>query len=431
MMQAYVIVYVGRVGKLMRKRLTCACVIGILVFNTYGCAQAAEDTLVAETETVEADYTETVSEEVTDTEYVQSESKKTAVSEKEYVQDEEKPEVQTAVDAPQEPDELEPYYGFYCISEFLPSIEWMRGIRYDDLPTQEADMLLGRIVELGEEKLITYDSFRRLGSRDGRDAFPGNYIIEKICIEAPQYSWEPLDAKTIGSELCFYDEKDWRTSPYRELIQGKISIEVTESGWKHRYYVMPGGILMLSSMGGQLYYLEKLEEEPEQIEEIVLSAEEKREILQGLLGNYTIVEFLPTKFYPAPDPNGDPWLPEEEAELMIWKEIIVGEDIFVTYDNFRQPNSEYVKRGMDDFWLEKVEIQSPDYRIEVRNRDELYGLRDDMLREELLQNRYIEISVFPGYRANGERCLPQLYLSDDGRIIMYAMGEFFLLEKNG
>ena len=327
-----------------------------------------------------------------------------------------------------EQDELEPYYGFYRISEFRPSREWMRGIRYDDLPTQEADMLLGRIVELKEDRIVTYDSFRRLGSRDGRDAFSCNYMIENICIEKPRYSWEPLDAETIGSELYFHDEKDWRTSPYRELIQGKISVEVTESGWKHRYYAMSEGILM-SSVSGQLFYLEKLEEEPEQLEETVLSAEEKNEILRGLLGSYTIVEFLPTKFYPAPDSVGDPYLPEEEAELMIGKEIAIEEDLFVSYDSFRRPNSEYVKRAMDDFWLEKVEIQSPDYRIEERSRDRLYGLRDDMLRDELLHDRYIEISVYPGYRANGERCLPQLYLLDDGRIIMYAMGEYFLLEK--
>lgn len=416
----------------MRKRLISVCVAAILVTGIYGCAQLDEDTFAAETETVKTENMETKNEETAGAETKNVEAVYTVNTGTENAETEDIADAETPItEEEQEQDELEPYYGFYRISEFLPSIEWMRGIRYDNLPEQEADMLLGRIVELGADRLVTCDSFRRLGSRNGRDAFHGNYMIEKICIEDPQYLWEPLDAETIGSELYFNNEKDWRTSPYRELIQGKISIEVTESGWKHYYYVMPEGILMLSSMGGQLYFLEKLGEEPEQQEEIVLSAEEKSEVLQELLGTYAIIEFLPTKFYPAPDSAGDPYLPEEEAELMIGKEITVEEDIFVTYDNLRRPNSEYVKRAMDDFWLEKVEIQSPDYRIEVRNRGELYGLRDDMLREELLQDRYIEISMYPGYCANGDRCLPQLYLLDDGRIIMYAMGEYFLLEKNG
>lgn len=402
----------------MSKRLIGVCIVIMLIFSICGCAQTTEDTLVTEVVSVEAENTDaagTKSErvETQDTEAESEEASETAIAEEE-----------------QEQDVLEPYYGFYRFLEFLPSIEWMRGAKYDGLPDQEADMLIGRIVELRVDRLVAYDSFRRLGSRDGRDAFTGNYMLEKIYIEDPQYSWEPLDVETIGTELYFYDEKDWRTSPYRELIQGKINIEVTESGWMHHYYVMPEGILMCS-VSGQLYYLEKLEEEPEQKPERELSVEEKAEILQELLGTYTIVEFLPTKFYPAPDPNGDPYLPEEEAELMIGKEITVGEDIFVSYDNFRQPNSEIVKRSMDDFWVERVDVPSPDYRIEKKDRDDLYGLRDDMLQDELLQDRYIEISVFPGYRANGERCLPQLYLLGDGRIIMYAMGEFFLLEKNG
>ena len=110
----------------------------------------------------------------------------------------------------------------------------------------------------------------------------------------------------------------------------------------------------------------KLEEEPEQKLERELSIEEKSEILQEILGTYTIVEFLPTKFSPAPDVEGDPYLPEEEAEMMIGKEITIEEDIFVSYDNFRRPNSNIVKRSMDDFWVERVDIPSPDYQIEKK-----------------------------------------------------------------
>lgn len=339
-----------------------------------------------------------------------------------------KTEIQTAIDAPQEQDELKPYYGFYRITEFFPTLPWLRGTRYDMLPEQEADMLLGRIVELGEDRLVTYDSLRQLGTNGGRAAFYGNYIIEQIVIEDPQYSWQPLTAETVESDMVSLSPR--RYPEGYSAVEGKISIQIVSPWVNHYYYVMPDGILMYSTLTGQYYHLEKLEEEPEQKPERELSAEEKSEILQELFGTYTIVEFLPTKFYPAPDTNGDPYLPEEEAELMIGKEITIEEDIFVSYDNLRQPNSNIAKRSMDDFWVERINISSPDYQIAEKNRDELYGLRDDMLRDEMLQDRYIEISVFPGYLANSERCLPQLYLLDDGRTIMYAMGEYFLLEKN-
>lgn len=77
-----------------------------------------------------------------------------------------------------------------------------------------------------------------------------------------------------------------------------------------------------------------------------------------------------------------------------------------------------------------MEISDPNYSVEVKIRDNIYGLRDDMLPKDMIQDQYIEISVFPGYAASGsDDVLPQLYLLDDGRIIMYAMGEYFLLEK--
>ena len=79
----------------------------------------------------------------------------------------------------------EKYYGYYQITEFLPSLYWLRGSgRYDWLPEQEADMLLGRVIELSRDKLVTYDSLRKLGKKDGRVAFPGNYFIEEIIMRS-------------------------------------------------------------------------------------------------------------------------------------------------------------------------------------------------------------------------------------------------------
>lgn len=395
----------------MRKRLIGVCIVMVLVCDIFGCARTAEDAPVAETESMETGNTkiENAEEKEADAEDVDK----------------------TIVEEEQEQDGLIPYYGFYRISEFYPTLYWGKGVyKYDNLTEQEADMLLGRIVELGAGRLVTYDSLRDLGTRDGRVAFAGNYIIEEIVIEDPQYLWELLTEEAAKSDIVSIGTGGL-PEEYVSAVEGKIDIQIASPFGNHYYYVMPDGILMYSTLTCQYYYLEKLEEEPERQEERVLSAEEKSEILQELLGTYTVVEFLPTKFYPAPDTNGDPYLPEEEAELMIGKEITIEEDKFVSYDNFRRPNSEIVKRSLDDFLVEMVDIPAPDYQIEEKDRDELYGLRDDMLQDELLQDRYIEISVFPGYDANGDRCLPQLFLLDDGRIIMYAMGEFFLLEKNG
>ena len=327
----------------------------------------------------------------------------------------------TEAEVPTDEVSIEDYYGFYQITKFLPSRSWSKGSRYDRLTEQEADMLLGRIVELSADRLVTYDSFRWLGSRDGRVAFPGNYIIEEIIIENPQYSWDCPNTDTIPSDYSYVS-----SSIDVDMIEGKISIQVAASWYEHYYYVMPEGILMYSTLSGEYFYLEKLGEKQERM----LSEEEQNEILQKLFGVYTITEFLPTKFYPAADSSGNPYLPEEEADMMIGREVTISEDLFTSYDNFRLPNSGITNRGMDDFFLKEVEILSPDYRIEEKNRKELYGLRDDeMLRKELRQKTYVEVSVFPGYRVNGDDCLPQIYLLNDNRIMMYAMGEFFLLDK--
>lgn len=64
----------------MIKRLISICIIVILIFNIYGCAQTAEDAPVVGTEIVESDCIEAENEEEIDTENTESESKRTDVS---------------------------------------------------------------------------------------------------------------------------------------------------------------------------------------------------------------------------------------------------------------------------------------------------------------------------------------------------------------
>ncbi|MBD5530656.1 MAG: hypothetical protein HDQ98_00425 [Lachnospiraceae bacterium] len=328
--------------------------------------------------------------------------------------------------------EIEQYYGTYRITEFWPTI-YYGATKYDCLPEQEADMMLGRIVEIGEEQLITYDSFRWLGIREGGFAFWGNYLIEKISILQPQYEWEPLDPDTKWYEEMEYHHLSDRISrEYYEVIEGRIMLQVEESWYKHEYYVMRDGIIMYSWLTGQYFYLEKLDEELDRgMLQNELTGEDTERILQELYGVYSVKKFLPTKFYPVLDSCGDLRLPQEEADMMIGKEIVIEEDLFVTYDNYRLPNSLTAGRAMDKFVLEAAEIANPDYRLKIQPRDEIYGLRDEMLPEELVQDTYIQINVYPGYgsRMDWSETLPQLYLLKDGRMIMYAMGEYFLIEK--
>lgn len=330
-------------------------------------------------------------------------------------------------------ERIEQYYGTYRITEFWPTV-YYRALNYDTLPEQEADMMLGRIVEIGEDQLITYDSFLWIGLREGGYAFWGNYLIEEIFIPHPQYEWESLDSNTKWyEEMEYHNISDAISKEYCDVIEGRMSIQVAESWYKHEYYVMKDGIIMYSWLTGQYFYLEKLNEKPDRILlQNELSDDDVERILQELYGTYTVTKFLPTKFYPALDSNGDVRLPQEEADMMIGKEIVIVEDLFVTYDNYRLPNSLSAGRAMDEFYLESAEILNPDYRLKILPKDEIYGLRDEMLPEELVQDTYIRINVFPGYgsRTDWSETLPQLYLLDDGRMIMYAMGEYFLIEKS-
>ena len=97
----------------------------------------------------------------------------------------------------------------------------------------------------------------------------------------------------------------------------------------------------------------------------------------------------------------------------------------IAFDNRRSPNSEITGRSEDDFGIEKIEMENPEYSVKSRFRKDIHGLRDDMMPEELKQQEYIEIDLYPGY----ERLLPQLFLTETGKIMLYAMGEYFLLER--
>ena len=195
---------------------------------------------------------------------------------------------------------------------------------------------------------------------------------------------------------------------------------------------------MRSAISTEGYFImEKLDYVPEFAEPVQPTEAEKRKILEEVYGEYEITEFLPTVYYPANDSSGIPYLPQEETDMMIGRRVIVREEMFRTWDNYRYPNSTYgppYGRDKEGYWIKEAEVTEPEYQIRNVPRDEIYGLRDDMLSNDMIREVYTEIDVYPGYRMNESwhdaEVLPQLFLLGDGRIIMYGMGEYFLLKKS-
>lgn len=337
-----------------------------------------------------------------------------------------------------EENEMEKHYGHYRITRFCPT-RYYRNLKYDRLPDQEADMMLGRTVIIEPDLLVTYDSERRLGTREGRDWFNGNYMIEEYAMDNPQYTYIPIASdKSFDSELLI-DPDAMSGAVGEELfdqIEGVITIPDLCSPFGTQYFYTledENKIIMDSGLSLQYFLLEKISEDEEKVLHEQLSDMQKNMLLNEVYGDYEIKEFLPTKFYPALDSNGYEILPEQEADMMLGQKITIREEMFCTYDNNRLPNSWFADRLEDGFWIKKVEIENPEYQVENRLREEIYGLRDDMLPDELVQKEYTEIDVLPGYYTgsgrHADRVLPQLFLVEDGQIIMYSMGEYFLLEK--
>lgn len=326
-------------------------------------------------------------------------------------------------------DDLAEYYGSYEIVEFCPT-QYYSSVKYDVMPEQEADMMLGKEIVITPEILITYDTERRLGTRG--KGFGGNYIIEKYVINNPQIDWKTFTSDILDSSLVpNYDMKWAIEEKYYRQLEGIISVpDLTSPYGTQFFYTLKDRniLIMYSTLTHQYFILEKRNNNIENEKE-KLSEKECGNILQKMYGEYEIVEFLPTKYYPAIDSAGYEILPKEEAEMMLGKKICISEELFSSYDNKRLPNSEITNRLEDGYWVEKIEIQNPQYQVEKKMYCEIYGIRDDILRDELQRQEYVAISVYPGYEACGDRTLPQLLQIDDSRVILYSMGEYFLLEK--
>lgn len=321
-------------------------------------------------------------------------------------------------------NKVEAYFGTYKVIEYCPTIY----VKADWISDQEGDMMVGRTIILEKDFLFTCDSERRRGTREGRYGFGGNHIITEYMIDNPDYSFEErqpekMKASEAEMEIWFPD--------YYEKINGRIDVSLKKDFGQEYYTLKEENKIIMSSVHNQYFLLEKIDDIPlEDLMEREIGEKEKEEILQSIYGSYVVTAFLPTKFYPDLDVNGEELLPEEEAELMLGKTISLFENSCTIYDNWRRPNSEIMERAENDYRLKEIEITEPDYQVAVRIRNKIYGLRDDMLPEEMEQEEYIEISVYPGYRCGGDNALPQFYQLGNGQLLMMVMEQYFLLEKN-
>ena len=306
---------------------------------------------------------------------------------------------------------------------------------------QETDMMLGRTVIFDNDFVLVFDCEKKQGIRKGGDVFSGNYMVQRFVLSgaegwAKRYIIKP-DCILNGTAPDKTMEQAIGKGRYTK-INGRIKSNENEL---IQFYTMEGtdDIIMESYLSGQYFVLKKLsgKEEAKALEEIrnteggadegKVEKKNAKTIMADTYGTYTIKEFLPTRYYEGKD---DTFLPGGEPEWMIGKKVTIGESSFITYDNYRW--SYAGKDKEPGKWFQKAEIQEPEYRLTRRKDWETFGLKDDgMLPEGMEQEEYMEVAVYPGLRLGDDRYLPQLFLLDDGRILMYSMGQYFLLEKDG
>lgn len=345
--------------------------------------------------------------------------------------------------------ELNMHFGVYRITKFFATEVSFANL---NITEQEADMMLGRIVEITPECLRTYGPERGLGNQEGRYGFT-NYMVESYRIDNVHYGYRKnytkLPPEVPGAVTLRYVVPE---ELFEQLEGVIITPQLSEPYGRQCFYTFTDqNILVLySEVACEYFLLERCEEEPKE-EHPEWNSMEAKKLLKEIYGTYQVTEFLPTKFFPITtygyrdeqlSKEGEQ-LSQEEADITVGRIVTISEDLFVTLDNWWMLNSPRtsVRHKYEDWenwwmqaenrpWVAEAEIEKPDYRVKTVWADEIYGIRDGMLSDNLVQQEYVEIDVYPGYWSElKDVSLPQMYLVNDGRIILYAMGQYFLLER--
>lgn len=345
--------------------------------------------------------------------------------------------------------ELSTHFGVYRITKLCDT-----GVTFANLniTEQEVDMMLGRIVEITPERLRTYGPERGIGNQEGRHGFT-NYMVESYSIDNVHYGYRKnytkIPAEVPGAVTLRYVVPE---ELFEQLEGVIITPQLSEPHGRQCFYTFTDrNILVLySEVACEYFLLERCEEEPKE-EHPEWNSMKAKKLLKEIYGTYQVTKFLPTKFFPITTyayrgeqlSQKREQLSQEEADITVGRIVTISEDLFVTLDNWWMLNSprtslrhKYTSwenwwiQGGSRPWVAEAEIVNPDYRVKTVWADEIYGIRDGMLSDDLAQQEFVEIDVYPGYWSELIGIsLPQMYLVNDGRIILYAMGQYFLLDR--
>lgn len=182
--------------------------------------------------------------------------------------------------------EIEKYYGTFRITQYLPLGESNDRI-FSNVRQQEADLMLGRIIDLEQECCIIYG----LGQREYV-----NYLLKRFEEQNPKYKWDDSPAY-LSESLKAYGED------YVRGIKGMITVSLetpTKWGWGEtfRFYTFQHTDNIIMRYDNRAFLMERCEEEPEEPLP-QWNDKESRELLEKIYGEYQVKEFLPTKFFPS------------------------------------------------------------------------------------------------------------------------------------
>lgn len=346
---------------------------------------------------------------------------------------------------------MEQYYGVYEIKEYFGVNDSNKGANsFCNLPDEEIDLLIGQRIVLAEEKYAAYDNFR-LGGRSG-DRDTSDYQIKKYVIDDPEYTVREIDDDedilcVDGKDILCLDGYYWENGssdnleyPYK-VIELPNQEDLAESSRMtefvpHLFVIDDRRLMWCCETALQWFIIEKVADVYEK-EDICLPSEENGQIPAEMCGSYKITEFYPTVYWENrkayPD-YGRGYLSPEDAQSMIGRTVFLGEE---SYQGYTFDSSSFVtdepERGPK---IIAVDSNNTDYLVRDVKRSELYGLRDSILPEIYEQDVYREITVPVSMLSQDLEpadyfCNTKYYQldTDNSKILMLFMKEFFLLEK--
>lgn len=154
------------------------------------------------------------------------------------------------------------YYGDYQIIQFCPTEDYPEH-EGEWITRQEADSLSGRIVEIREDMIVTYDTERRRGTRNDRQAPRSDNEVLEYSVGSATYYWTELTPEMMQNCSATDDTmKDAVGEEYYGKVNGVFICNTAAIQW---FFTLEGedGLIMYSLLSKQYFILEKVEQEKE------------------------------------------------------------------------------------------------------------------------------------------------------------------------